>query len=147
MNRKIHNWKIKLNDPNAQVPTRGHEDDLGYDLYSCEKIIVGAGETQLVRTGIQIYFEPRWGAILKDRSSIALKRRVFVHGGVIDPGYTGEINVVLYNSSSTWFEIEPGMRIAQLIPKRSIHVEFETVSEDYHEETDRGDGGFGSTGE
>ena len=132
-------------DPEAIPPQKTYENDLGWDLFSLEDPIISPYNYQLVRTGIAIGFPPGVGGILKDRSGVASKQGLFIHAGVIDPGYTGEIKVLLYNSNKVHVEVKRGSKIAQMILmpvfKVSDFVEVEKL-----EETDRGEKGFGSSG-
>lgn len=138
-------WK-KLAD-GAIRPHRAHEGadgDLGYDIYASESAIVYPLQTETINTGIAIGFPSGWGAIIKDRSGVAAKSHVEVLAGVIDPGYTGEIKVVLSNNSNSRFIVNKGDRIAQLVPIEQHEVEW-TESENL-ENSERGSDGFGSSG-
>jgi dUTP pyrophosphatase len=84
-------------DTNAKLPTKAHYGDLGYDLYALEDITLAPGKVTIVRTGIACNFPSGVGALLRDRSSVATKKEVFVVAGVIDQGYTGEIKVAFFN--------------------------------------------------
>jgi dUTP pyrophosphatase len=139
---------LKL-DPDAILPTRAHIGDLGFDLYALEETHIASGELAKVRTGIACGFPQWYGALIRDRSSVATKEQVFVVAGVIDNGYTGEILVAMYNSSrqsgeAGWRKFEKGQKIAQmiLVPVATILVrEVLELSK-----TNRGANGFGSTG-
>jgi len=136
--------KYKKLDPSALPPQKAHENDLGWDLFSLDSPIIPPFNYRLVRTGIAIGFPPNVGGILKDRSGVASKQGLFVHAGVIDPGYTGEILVLIYNSNKVPVEIKMGAKIAQMILMPVFMVsELKEVSD--LDETDRGSGGFGST--
>ncbi len=124
----------------AHVGTWG---DLAADLYSAVAATIAAGETKAVGTGVALEFPPEFGALVEDRSGLAL-RGVTTLAGVIDPGYRGEIKVVLTNLGAAPLEIAPGDRIAQLRLVRRIEARFEEVDE--LTEAPRGAGGFGSTG-
>lgn len=137
--------KYKKLDPDAQAPGKAHMDDLGWDIYALQDTIIPSLNTVLVRTGIAFEFPPSVGGILKDRSSVATKQGLFVHAGVIDPGYRGEILVLMFNSRRVPTEIKTGAKIAQMILMPTFvvsnFVETSTLSE-----SSRGDGGFGSSG-
>ena len=138
----------KLNE-NAKVPTRGSKGAAGYDLYACtdgEEIVIPPYETKKIHTGIAVAVpNNHFGAIFA-RSGIAVKKSLRPANavGVIDEDYTGEIMVALHNDSGNYQTISDGERIAQLviIPYRT--ESFEVV--DNLDETERGVGGFGSTG-
>lgn len=140
--------KVKLLDPRAKVPTVERPgSDLGYDLYALNDAILRPGYSNAVGTGIAIEFNPYWGGLIKDRSSMAL-RDVTVSGGVIDSGYRGEIKVILtYHDTEEYnsYRIKAGDKIAQLVlhPANTIYP-MEVVEE--LNETDRGEKGFGSSG-
>ena len=137
--------KVKRLSDRAQLPTKAHLGDLGYDLYSNEGVAIFPHETKVVKTGIAIQFPEGYGGFIKDRSSVATKRGLFTVAGVIDNGYIGEIGIALYNGTESLVHIATGDKIAQLvlIPTADFKVEEvdEVVSADH-----RGEGGFGSTG-
>lgn len=142
---KTHTWEVFKLSENAKIPTRANFGDLGYDLYSCENILIKKQETIAVATGLRIFFPEGWGAIIHNRSSISLFKGLHVGGGVIDQGYRGEIKVILHNISNEDVLINVGDKIAQLIPKRVINVEFRERSENVIASTERGEAGFGSS--
>lgn len=129
----------------AVMPTRGSDRSVGYDLYSSEDAIVPcqAGRA-LVGTGITIVLPDGVYGRVAPRSGLAVKHCINVGAGVIDPDYTGEIKVVLFNHGEADFEIKKGDRIAQLVLERCETPPIEEIS--IVEDTERGSGGFGSTG-
>jgi dUTP pyrophosphatase len=137
--------KIKRLSENAKLPNKAHAGDLGYDLYADESAAIFPNETKVVKTGIAIQLPAGYGGFIKDRSSVATKKGLFIVAGVIDNGYIGEICIALYNGTDSLIHVAPGEKIAQLvlIPTVSFNVEEvnELVSADQ-----RGEGGFGSTG-
>ena len=136
--------KVKRLTDTAKLPEKAHQSDLGYDVFADEDKWIPYGEYRLISTGISVFNNTyRYGFIIKDRSSIAMKG-LFTHAGVIDAGYTGEIKVFFHNVSGTSIMIEKGDKIAQLIPTKVINFEVEEVEELF--ETKRGKKGFGSTG-
>ena len=138
--------KVARLHPNATLPSYAHSGpfgDLAADLYSAESITLGAGETRAVATGLAFEFPRDHGALVQDRSGLALKG-ITTLAGVIDPGYRGELKVVVANLGHRPFEINPGDRIAQLRIVRRIEAKF-TETESLAE-TQRNAGGFGSTG-
>lgn len=131
-------------DENAVLPTKAHEDDLGWDLCAVgDATIIPNGITK-VRTGIAVQF-PQWcGGLIRDRSGVATKLGIFVVAGVIDPSYIGEVIVAFQNPSGVPVEFKAGDRIAQMIITPVIPVEVEEITE--LTETTRGASGFGSSG-
>ena len=137
---------IKKLTNDATMPTRGSDGAVGYDLYSTEDTVVPcqAGRA-LVGTGISVVLPSGVYGRVAPRSGLAVKHCINVGAGVIDPDYTGEIKVVLFNHGENDFEIKRGDRIAQLVLER---CETPPVKEiEIIEETARGSGGFGSTGQ
>lgn len=132
----------------AIVPTYAHDIDAGADLYAYEDITIYPGERHAVRTGIAIDIPPGFVGLVHSRSGMAANKGVAVLNapGTIDPGYRGELKVILYNSDPYIpVDINKGDRIAQLVMQRYEHVYFEVVDE-FPSNTERGFGGFGSTG-
>jgi dUTP pyrophosphatase len=132
--------------PEAKIPRYAHSGawgDLAADLYAVSAWTLEPGETVAIPTGLALGFPSEYGALVEDRSGLAL-RGLTTLAGVIDPGYRGEIKVVLTNLSAIPQSIAPGDRIAQLRLVRRIEATFEVVES--LEETVRGGGGFGSTG-
>jgi dUTP pyrophosphatase len=130
----------------AQLPRYAHTGpfgDLAADLFAVAGVTLDVGATMPVATGVAMEFPSTHGALVEDRSGLAV-RGVTTLAGVIDPGYRGEIKVVMTNLGSGAVEIKAGDRIAQLRVVRRIEAEFEEVSELV--EAARGAAGFGSTG-
>ena len=142
---------MKLNDA-AITPTRGSVDAAGYDLYTYEEVSIREGETKLVHTGIAIEIPDGYFGAVYARSGLATKQGLRPANcvGVIDSDYRGEIMVALHKDAkltNPWLDTEKipaGTRIAQIVIQPYISVEFEEVAD--LSETDRGAGGFGSTG-
>lgn len=136
---------LKLH-PEAQLPRYAHTGpfgDLAADLYAVVGARLDAGATAAVATGVAVEFPTTHGALVEDRSGLAV-RGITTLAGVIDPGYRGEIKVVMTNLSAAVVEIKAGDRIAQLRIVRRIEAQFEEV--DVLVEAPRGAAGFGSTG-
>ena len=136
--------------PSARLPKYAHigaYGDLGADLYAAEAATLSAagamGSTQMVRTGVAMELPSTHGALVEDRSGMAVKG-ITTLAGVIDPGYRGELKVVLTNLSPEAQTIEVGHRIAQLRIVERIEAVFEET--DVLAPAARGVGGFGSTG-
>lgn len=141
--------KIKL-DKGAKMPTRAHEFDAGLDIYAPESVILYAGTSVSVDTGVHIEIPKGFCGLLKSKSGLNVKHGI-TGEGVIDHGYTGSITVKLYNNSrdEKLHFFEKGDKLIQLliVPIETPElVEVETIAELYGEETERGEGGFGSSG-
>ncbi|MBI4666653.1 MAG: dUTP diphosphatase [Nitrospinae bacterium] len=135
--------KVKKLHPAAHPPEKAKPGDLGYDLFALEHVEIPHGQMKPVKTGIAVEFPEGWGGIIKDRSSMALKR-ITVSAGVIDHGYRGEIVILLTNSSGEDVTILQDQKIAQLIPCPVTNWKVEITGQ--LNDTHRGEGGFGSTG-
>lgn len=142
--------RFKLLNESAIVPTNGSERAAGYDLYSNgvpkEGIVIEPGKTKLIGTGIVMALPHGTFGGIYARSGLACKNGIRPANcvGVIDSDYRGEIKVALYNDSDEKFIIHNGERIAQLICQPYIKMKLLKV--DNLNETKRGAGGFGSTG-
>ena len=132
--------------PEAVLPVYAHPSDAGMDARSVEDVMIPAGGRALVHTGLVALIPPGFELQVRPRSGLALKSGVTVLNtpGTIDSGYRGEIGVILANFSESAFEVKKGDRIAQLVfaaVAQPLIVEASEI-----DETDRGAGGFGSTG-
>lgn len=134
--------KIKL-DNGAYMPERAHETDAGADLRAPHDVTVDARGSVVIDTGVHIELPPNTVGMLKSKSGLNVKHGI-TSEGVIDVGYTGSIRVKLYNLSDKPYEFKRGDKISQLVVMPILTPTFEQVDE--FEETERGDGGFGSTG-
>lgn len=134
--------KIKL-DEGAFLPTRAHSTDAGMDLYAMESQIVPAKESAVFDTGVHIELPPNTVGILKSKSGLNVKHGI-TSSGVIDVGYTGSIVAKLYNHSGKDYFVNKGDKITQLVIMPILTPDLEIV--DSLEDTERGTGGFGSTG-
>ena len=144
------NFKMKIKKLNerAVTPTYGSEFSAGADLYACEgkEIVIEAGETKLIHTGIAMEIPNGYVGLIYARSGLATKRGLAPANkvGVIDSDYRGEIMVALYNQSNATQTVADGERIAQIVFTPYASAEFSVV--DSLDDTERGEGGFGSTG-
>lgn len=140
--------KIKKLSERAVVPVRATEGSAGMDLCACldESITLKGGETALIPTGIAAEILKGFGLFIFPRSGLSIKHGIGLLNsvGVVDSDYRGEIKVGVINQISESYTIEPGERIAQMVLMPVALAD--TVVVDSLEETDRGDGGFGSTG-
>ena len=155
--------KIMLDDGIGIMPTRAHPYDAGLDLYAPEDCIIPAAETRFVYdhgrlgiprnetfvgaatidTGVHVQIPEGCVGFIKSKSGLNVKHGLTADG-VIDAHYTGSIAVKLYNHTSAAYRFKAGDKIAQLVIVPCVLLPLEEV--DSLEETDRGDGGFGSTG-
>ena len=155
MNLKV--YKIR---PEAKLPTRAHQSDAGMDLYYCpngerarviveEGLAIGTRESVLIPTGIKVEIPYGYMLEVKNKSGIAFKKQLLVGACVVDPGYDGEIYVNLHNIGMKTRYILPGQKIAQAVMVPVVHcgVEEITTSELLNHNSNRGIGGFGSTGD
>lgn len=131
-------------DEGASPPERGSSWAAGYDLRSVHQTTVEPGKCALVGTGVHMAIPKHMYGHVLPRSSLAYKHRIFVNAGVIDADYTGELKVLLHNAGGEAFTCETGDRIAQLVFELKGDPALTLVSE--LEATQRGTGGFGSTG-
>ena len=130
--------------PDAQLPRRAKEGDAGCDLFAIEDAVIPAGRQLMIPTGLKMAVPKGTYARLAPRSGLALKKHIHVMAGVVDEGYRGEVNVILRNFHHTDdFVIAKGDAIAQLILERIATPPVEEVQS--LDETERGEGGFGST--
>ncbi|XP_072349111.1 deoxyuridine 5'-triphosphate nucleotidohydrolase-like [Scyliorhinus torazame] len=129
---------------NARTPTRGSERAAGFDLYSAYNYMVPAQDKVIVKTDIQIAVPSGFYGRVAPRSGLAAKYFIDVGAGVIDEDYRGNVGVILFNFGKEPFEVKKGDRIAQLICERICYPELEELKT--LDETERGAGGFGSTG-
>lgn len=148
---------------------KAHDDDAAYDLRAAEDVYLGPGDRALVKTGVRVAIPEGHAGLVLPRSGLALKEGITVLNapGLIDPGYRGELGVILYRTPSfedilhisegtkpTWqsfdqLKIKHGDRVAQLLVIRTADVRFAYVTAPSFERelgTERGKGGFGSTG-
>ena len=142
--------KIKKLTKTAVIPKLAHHSDAGYDLASDENVTLVPGERKLISTGLSLEM-PELGNLHKDiygqikpRSGLAVKYGIDIMAGVIDPGYRGEVKVLLINHGTENFKIKKGDRIAQLIFFSIFKYEIEPA--EILSSTERGDTGFGASG-
>lgn len=139
--------KVRLMIAGATLPTRAHPGDAGLDLHAAEPAVIGAGERAAVGTGIAIEVPDGHAGLVLPRSGNALRHGIALVNapGLIDSGYRGEIRVLLLNTDRERdFELDPGDRIAQLLVVPFATVE--PVEAVELSESERGVGGFGSSG-
>ena len=134
--------KIKLDD-GAFMPVRAHDTDAGADLRSPIETVVPAMGSRVIDTGVHIQLPHGYVGMLKSKSGLNVRNGI-TSEGVIDEGYTGSIKVKLYNHGDEPYKIERYDKITQLVIMPCEYVDFDVVDE--LDDSERGDGGFGSTG-
>ena len=140
--------KIKRLHPDAEIPIRAYNGDLGFDLFALETVVIQPGQTVTAKTGVACSFPEGWGAFIKPRSSQG-KASIDIFGGVVDNGYRGEIGVLLHNAIQSDTDVETviyrkGEKIGQLVLVQVFPGQVVEVQE--LDDTTRGNKGFGSTG-
>lgn len=156
MNKTKHKIQVKILDPRIgnkfSLPQYATDGSAGLDLYACladeaESIVIKPKEAILIPTGIAIYIaDPKFAAMILPRSGLGHKHGIVLGNlvGLLDADYQGQVMVSCWNRSDKEYTVNVGDRIAQMIIVPIVHAAFEVVTE--FEATDRGAGGFGSTG-
>ena len=132
---------------NASMPARAYDGDAGLDLSACERVVIGPGERAAVGTGLAVAVPEGHAGLVLPRSGLAAKHGISIVNapGLVDAGYRGEVKVLLLNTDQAEsFTVEPGMRVAQLVVVSLPGVRL--VEFDELPTSDRGAGGFGSSG-
>ena len=130
-------------DEGSYMPVRAHEPDAGADLFSPVAVTVYPGESVVIDTGVHMEIPYGYAGFIKSKSGLNVKHGILSEG-VVDAGYTGSIRVKLYNHGHEAFTVEKGHKISQIVILPVLLCGFCQVES--LEETERGDGGFGSTG-
>lgn len=140
--------KIRKINPRAVIPTYGSVYSAGADLYACleSNAVIAPGQTVMIPTGLTMEIPESHAGLVYARSGLASKRGLAPANkvGVIDSDYRGEVIVALHNHSVETQTVSPGERIAQLVITPVLSCDF--IEAEALGETDRGGGGFGSTG-
>lgn len=140
--------KIKKVKENAKIPTRGSDGAAGFDLYACidEPLTLNKGDTALIPTGIAIAVPDGYAAFIHSRSGLSIKKGICLLNsvGVVDSDYRGEVCVGVIKATDGPYTIEPDERIAQMVIK-AVEIP-DLIETNELDETERGAGGFGSTG-
>ncbi len=158
--------KVKMLNGHAIVPQFAHATDSGADLYTCAPLRLKPGEKGIAKTGIAIALPEGFGATIRNKSGNTVKGvlvdvftpsftgdsydifkervDITVYLGTIDNAYRGEVGIMVKNESKHIVEIPKGTKLAQLVLEKIYQHDFKVVDE--LDETDRGEGGFGSTG-
>jgi dUTP pyrophosphatase len=135
-------FRLPNADENLSLPKAG---DAGFDLRTPRSFKITTGQQILIETGLVFQIPEGWVGIIKDRSSCASKR-LYTHGGVIDSSYRGEVKILLSYHGEGELTLEKGEKVAQLLVVPCLTSFCEVDSIQKLGETERGDGGFGSTG-
>ena len=138
--------KFKKLYEDVTLPNYAHKEDAGMDIYSNEETVIKSGSWGLVKTGFCMELPSGYEAQVRSKSGLALKSGIFVLNspGTVDENYRGEVGVILMNVSKEDYIISKNQKIAQMVINKVEH--FETIEVKEVSETDRGEGGFGSTG-
>lgn len=128
------------------LPTRAHSDDAGFDLYVSDDRIINPGEFVDIPTGIAVEIPSDCWGMLAGRSSTLRKRGLLVNQGIIDPGYRGELFAGVWNLGTEEVYVRTGERLAQLILMPNVTAQFQVVAMQELSEHERGEKGFGSSG-
>ena len=137
---------VKRLSSNAQVPTFGHEDDCGLDLYCSEEQRIEPGAWADIATDVAVKLPPNTWGMLTGRSSAVRTHGLMILQGVIDEGYTGELYACVYNIRTEPVIVTAGQRLAQLIIMHNVRVGVTIEEVEELPTTNRGAKGFGSTG-
>jgi len=144
MDSEIELVKFRKLDERATLPTRGSRDSAGLDLYSIEAVSLEPGQRGMARTGLAVAIPEGFYGRLAPRSGLATKKGLDVLAGVIDADYRGEVACLLHNAGDERIELVENSKICQLIIEKIVTPL--AVWADDLDDTERGGGGFGSTG-
>jgi dUTP pyrophosphatase len=146
---RLRTINVELTHEDAVFPKYAYPSDSGFDLHATESVIIGPFGRALVPTGLKVSFEEGYEIQVRPKSGLAIKQGLTVLNtpGTVDQGYTGEIQVIVFNTNNTTVTIPKGMKVGQgvLCPVvQGKYVSIEQVGQ--VEDKDRGNNGFGSTG-
>ncbi len=137
--------RLKKLFDDAKLFSYAHDDDAGMDVFSNEDVTIRANSRVVVSTGISMALEPGFVALVWDKSGLAAKKGIKTMAGVIDSGYRGEVKIVVLNTSNEDVVVCRHEKIAQILIQRVERADLVEVS-NLDDDTSRGSGGFGSTG-
>ena len=157
----IINIKVKRVHPDAVIPDFAHDTDTGADLYTCEELILLAGEKGIARTGLIFELPLGWGFQVRNKSGntvkgvpvkvvrgsdvLEIRADITVYLGTVDQGYRNEVGIMIKNEEDFPVIIPKGTKLAQMVLEKIQQCNFTEV-EEVNNDTSRGLGGFGSTG-
>ncbi|MFT5179876.1 MAG: dUTP pyrophosphatase [Candidatus Paceibacteria bacterium] len=136
--------KFKKLYPEAKAPTYATDDDAGMDFYALEDTTILPMERKLVRTGIAMEIPKGYVGLVWDKSGVSYKKGQIKTSGVLDSGYRGEINIVMINITGESYTFEKHDKVAQMLIQEKVTANLIEVDE--LSGSERGEGGFGSTG-
>ena len=137
------NIKVLKETEDAVLPTYAHFDDAGADLYANEEVDIQPNEVKIIQTGLKIEIPDGYEMQVRPRSGMSTKTPILGILGTVDSGYRGSLGVMLYNHGDIPYRVQKGDRIAQAVIAPTYHGNF--LISDSLSETERGEGGFGST--
>jgi len=146
---RLRTIKVSLTHENAVLPKYAYPSDSGFDLHATEEVIIGPFGRALVPTGLKVSFEEGYEIQVRPKSGLAIKQGLTVLNtpGTVDQGYTGEIQVIVFNTNNTTVTIQKGMKIGQGVLCPVVQGKYVIIEEvGQVEDKDRGNNGFGSTG-
>lgn len=135
--------KVVLNE-GAYMPEKAHRADAGYDLRTPKRVVLRRGESVCIDTGVHVQIPDGWFGQMFSKSGLHVKHDIVALGGTVDSHYTGSIVVKLYNLGNEDYVFEEGDKVVQIVFMQCGN--FSLTQVDKLEETERGDGGFGSSG-
>lgn len=138
------NVRIKKLHEEAKAPEYAHQGDAGMDVFALEQVSLQPGERAVVPTGVAMAVPEGHVALVWDKSGRAVKEGLTTMAGVIDAGYRGEVGIVVLNASTEVIVVEKHQKVAQILIQPVVSPTLEVVED--LDDTNRGDGGFGSTG-
>ena len=155
------NIKVKRTHPDAVIPDFAHDTDTGADLYTCEELILLAGEKGIAKTGLIFELPLGWGFQVRNKSGntvkgvpvkvvrgtevLEIRADITVYLGTVDQGYRNEVGIMIKNEEDFPVIIPKGTKLAQMVLEKIQQCSFTEV-EEINNDTSRGLGGFGSTG-
>jgi dUTP pyrophosphatase len=146
---KTRTIMVELLHEDAVLPKYAYPSDSGFDLHATEEVIIGPFGRALVPTGLKVSFEEGYEIQVRPKSGLAIKQGLTVLNtpGTVDQGYTGEIQVIVFNTNNTTVTIPKGMKVGQGVLCPVVQGKYVNVQKvEQVEDKDRGNNGFGSTG-
>jgi len=146
---RLRRINIELTHEDAVFPKYAYPSDSGFDLHATENVIIGPFGRALIPTVLKLSFEEGYEIQVRPKSGLAIKQGLTVLNtpGTVDQGYTGEIQVIVFNTNNTTVTIQKGMKVAQAVLCPVVQGKFVSLEKvEQIGEKDRGDNGFGSTG-
>lgn len=128
----------------ARLPTKAYHGDAGFDIYSCEEFVIPPISKGIIATGLKFAIPEGYAGFIWGKSGLAAQHSLATMAGVLDPNYRGELKILIANFGRMPYKVEKGQKIAQLLIKKVESPEI--VETKIQDKTDRGEGGFGSSG-